>query len=91
MGYFHNSEPKLQLTPRLISDELQRGLPCLLSLQYPAGSQAKANKMRNLFCILGLIGVILFVAGYYFVDNAKYAYISGIALMAAGFIGINKT
>jgi hypothetical protein len=47
--------------------------------------------MRNFFCILGLIGVILFVAGYYFVDNAKYAYILGIALMTAGFIGIKKT
>jgi hypothetical protein len=49
------------------------------------------NKMRNFFCILGLIGVILFVAGYYFVDNAKYAYILGIGLMTAGFIGIKKT
>ncbi len=47
--------------------------------------------MRNFFCILGLIGVILFVAGYYFVDNAKTAYILGIALMTAGFIGIKKT
>jgi len=46
--------------------------------------------MRNFFCILGLIGVILFVAGYYFVDNAKYAYILGIALMITGFIGIKK-
>jgi len=46
--------------------------------------------MRNFFCILGLIGVILFVTGYYFVDNAKYAYISGIALMTEGFIGIKK-
>jgi hypothetical protein len=49
------------------------------------------NKMRNLFCIIGLIGVILFLAGYYFVDNEKYAYILGIALMTAGFIGIKKT
>jgi hypothetical protein len=49
------------------------------------------NKMRNLFCIVGLIGVILFVAGHYFVDNGKYVYIFGIALMAAGFIGIKKT
>jgi hypothetical protein len=49
------------------------------------------NKMRNLFCIIGLIGVVLFVTGYYFVDNAKYAYILGIALMTAGFIGIKKT
>jgi len=47
--------------------------------------------MRNLFCIIGLIGVVLFVTGFYFVDNAKYAYILGIALMTAGFIGIKKT
>ena len=47
--------------------------------------------MRNLFCIVGLIGVILFVAGHYFVVNGKYVYIFGIALMAAGFIGIKKT
>lgn len=47
--------------------------------------------MRNLFCIIGLIGVILFVVGYYFFDNGKYAYILGIALMTAGFIGIKKT
>jgi len=47
--------------------------------------------MRNLFCIIGLIGVILFVVGYYFIDNGTYAYILGIVLMAAGFIGIKKT
>jgi len=47
--------------------------------------------MRNLFCIIGLIGVILFVVGHYFFDNEKYAYILGIALMTAGFIGIKKT
>jgi len=47
--------------------------------------------MRNLFCIIGLIGVILLVIGYYFVDNGKYAYILGIALMTVGFIGIKKT
>jgi len=47
--------------------------------------------MRNFFCILGLIGVILFVAGYYFVDYAKYAYILGIALLTAGFIATKKT
>jgi hypothetical protein len=47
--------------------------------------------MRNLFCIIGLIGVILFVVGYYFFDNGKYAYILGIGLMTAGFIGIKKT
>jgi hypothetical protein len=47
--------------------------------------------MRNLFCIIGLIGVILFLAGHYFIDNGTYAYILGIALMTAGFIGIKKT
>jgi len=47
--------------------------------------------MRNLFCIIGLIGVILFIFGYYFIDNGKYAYILGIILMTAGFVGIKKT
>jgi hypothetical protein len=61
-----------------------------LSAFYLSGS-GSGNKMRNFFCILGLIGVVLFVAGYYFVDNAKFAYILGIALMTAGFIGIKKT
>lgn len=47
--------------------------------------------MRNLFCGLGMVGVVLFVAGYYFIDNGKYVYFLGIALMIAGFIGIKKT
>jgi len=47
--------------------------------------------MRNLFCIIGLIGVILFIFGYYFIDNGKLAYIFGIILMTAGFVGIKRT
>ena len=46
--------------------------------------------MKNFFCILGLTGVVLFIAGYYFIDNGKYAYFLGIVLMTAGFIGIKK-
>jgi hypothetical protein len=47
--------------------------------------------MRNLFCILGLLGVVLFVSGYYFIDNGRSVFFLGIALMIAGFIGIKKT
>ena len=47
--------------------------------------------MRNLFCLIGMAGIVLLLAGYYFVDNGKYYYFLGIALMVAGFIGINKT
>ncbi len=47
--------------------------------------------MRNLFCILGIIGVVLFVFGYYFADNGRYIYFLGLALMITGFIGIKKT
>ena len=47
--------------------------------------------MRNLFCITGIVGVVLFVSGYYFIDNGKYVYFFGVALMLAGFIGIKKT
>jgi len=64
--------------------------PLRLAVFYLSGN-GFGNKMRNLFCIIGLIGVILLVIGYYFVDNGKYAYILGIALMTAGFIGIKKT
>ena len=46
--------------------------------------------MRNLFCIIGIVGVVLFVSGYYFIDNGKYVYFFGVALMIAGFIGIKK-
>ena len=46
--------------------------------------------MRNLFCILGMAGVVLFVAGYYFINNGKYVYFLGIALIIAGFIGVKK-
>jgi len=38
-----------------------------------------------------MAGIVLLLAGYYFVDNGKYYYFLGIALMVAGFIGINKT
>jgi len=47
--------------------------------------------MRNLFCIIGLLGVVLFVSGYYFIDNGRYVYLFGLALMIVGFIGIKKT
>jgi len=47
--------------------------------------------MRNLFCIIGIVGVVLFVSGYYFIDNGKFVYFFGVALMLAGFIGIKKT
>jgi multidrug transporter EmrE-like cation transporter len=47
--------------------------------------------MRNLFPIIGIVGVVLFVSGYYFIDNGRYVYFLGIALMIAGFIGIKKT
>ena len=46
--------------------------------------------MRNLFCIVGILGVVLFVSGHYFIDNGRYVFFLGIALMIAGFIGINK-
>lgn len=46
--------------------------------------------MKNLFCIIGLIGVVLLIYGYYFIDNGRYVYFLGIALMTAGFIGIKK-
>jgi len=49
------------------------------------------NNMRNLFCIVGILGVFLFVSGYYFIDNGRYVFFLGIALMIAGFIGIKKT
>jgi hypothetical protein len=47
--------------------------------------------MKNLFCAIGLVGIVLFIAGYYFIDNGRYVYFFGIALMTAGFIGIKKT
>ena len=47
--------------------------------------------MRNLFCIIGLLGVVLFVSGYYFINNGRNVFFLGIALMIAGFIGIKKT
>jgi hypothetical protein len=47
--------------------------------------------MRNLFCVLGIIGVILFLAGYYFIDNGRYVYFLGMAVMIVGFIGVKKT
>jgi len=47
--------------------------------------------MRNLFSIIGIVGVVLFVSGYYFIDNGRYVYFMGIALMIAGFIGMKKT
>jgi hypothetical protein len=47
--------------------------------------------MRNLFCIIGLIGVVLFVSGYYFINNGRNVFFLGIALMIAGFVGIKKT
>jgi len=47
--------------------------------------------MRNIFCFIGMAGIVLLIVGYYFVDNGRYLYFFGIALMVAGFIGINKT
>jgi hypothetical protein len=47
--------------------------------------------MRNLFCFLGLAGIVLLIAGHYFIDNSNFCYILGIVFMLAGFIGINKT
>jgi len=38
-----------------------------------------------------MLGVVLFVSGYYFINNGRYVYFLGIALMIAGFIGIKKT
>jgi len=47
--------------------------------------------MRNFFCFIGLTGIALLIAGYYFIDNNNYCYLLGIAFMLAGFIGIKKT
>jgi len=47
--------------------------------------------MRNFFCFIGLAGIALLIAGYYFIDNNNYCYLLGIAFMLTGFIGINKT
>ena len=47
--------------------------------------------MKNLFPIIGIVGVILFVLGYYFINNGRHVYFLGIALMIAGFVGIKKT
>jgi hypothetical protein len=47
--------------------------------------------MRNIFCFIGIAGIVLLLAGYYFVDNGRYLYFLGIALMVGGFIGISKT
>jgi len=47
--------------------------------------------MRNVFCFIGMVGIVLLITGYYFVDNGRYLYFIGIALMVAGFIGISKT
>ena len=49
------------------------------------------GSMRNFFCFIGLAGIILLIVGYYFMNNGNYCYFLGIALMLAGFIGINKT
>jgi len=38
-----------------------------------------------------MLGVVLFVSGYYFITNGKYVYFLGLALMIVGFIGIKKT
>jgi len=38
-----------------------------------------------------MLGVLLFIAGYYFVADGRLLYFLGIALMTAGFIGIKKT
>jgi hypothetical protein len=46
--------------------------------------------MRNLFPIIGIVGVAVFVIGYYFIDNGRCVYFFGIALMIAGFVGIKK-
>lgn len=47
--------------------------------------------MRNFFCFMGLTGVVLLIVGHYFINDGSYCYYFGIALMLAGFIGINKT
>ncbi len=47
--------------------------------------------MRNFFCFLGLAGIVLLIAGHYFIDNSNFYYFLGIAFMLAGFIGINRT
>jgi len=49
------------------------------------------DSLRNIFCFIGMAGIILLITGHYFVDNGRYFYFLGIALMLAGFIGINKT
>jgi len=54
-------------------------------------NRESGNNMKNVFSIIGLIGVVLFIAGFYFIDNGRYVYFLGIALMTAGFIGIKKT
>jgi len=49
------------------------------------------DSMRNLFCFIGIVGIVLLITGYYFLDKGNYFYFLGIAFMLAGFIGINKT
>ena len=60
-------------------------------LNYLNWNNEFGNNMRNMFCIIGIVGVVLFASGYYFIDNGRYVYFLGIALMIAGFVGIKKT
>ncbi len=47
--------------------------------------------MRNFFCYTGLAGIVLLLAGYYFIDDSRFFYFAGITLVVAGFIGISRT
>ena len=49
------------------------------------------DSLRNIFCFIVMAGIVLLIARHYFIDNGRHFYILGIALMIAGFIGINKT
>ena len=49
------------------------------------------DNLRNIFCLIGMVGIVLLITGHYFIDNGRYFYFLGIVLMLAGFIGINKT
>jgi hypothetical protein len=38
-----------------------------------------------------MVGIVLLIAGHYFINDSSYCYFLGITFMLAGFIGINKT
>jgi len=94
------SRPEERLSPenRKTIFEIQK--KCTRTKDYPGVfaynfcfKSKKDNKenMRNFFCFIGMAGIVLLIAGHYFFDNGRYCYFLGIALMAAAFIGINKT